>query len=423
MKNLKKISSIDLYLLFSLGLSLGLFAWSHYYLRSDWRDQNFAVGLVLGHFLMFRELYGRSFYFQRSSVYSSVFLFQVLCLVGLSFEMNVLGGLYMALIPAFMGQYYALRVDREFVDSKMRQRSGIGFLMLPLLAFAIYSSFFPYSISLIQEMPFFLAFAIWSLVTLYSGTTLFSMMSNKWKSLVGEDVEHFSVMDRDRADRLFFHDVINQTHGINLFLSSRISRNESVSVSQAKELLSEMRIIQAQIKDHYKFTHKNLVNSYEWASLVNVRKWIERTVDSFLPSDFVHTEIHFHHLDTFSGTIHYPSFTRIFTNIIKNASEVKTHDVSIVFECKPRGISFVVRNVLFEQDRKVSDLELKLRDQILNGERNPIIQGESGLGLESIQKLCAAIGGDFDFYIQDGQWVTTVYLPYQFEQYEDRRAA
>ena len=421
MNSLKEMKAIDIYLSLSLLSAMLLFAISGSLADSVYVGYFFSASLCVGSFLIYRELSGKSFLFQRTSVYASVFFFQIFCLVGYSFETSSIGGIYLALIPAIMGHYYAQRVDHS--DASLRRRTGIGFFAVAVLCIISVQAFYPATKFLWREVAVWSIFLCWSMGSLYSSSNLFSLVPGRIKSLLSAGNNQLADIDRDRSDRLFFHDVINQTHGINLFLSSRISKGEGISPQQCRELLSEMRIIQAQIKDHYKFEHKNLVNSYEIVSFSSIRKWIDRTVTSFLPSDFVETSIVYAGVDLHPGSIHYPSFTRIFTNIIKNISEVKTHEVWVNFECSASGVTFLVRNLIFDSENRTSNIEKKLREQILNSDRNPIIQGESGFGLESIHRLCLDQGGEFEFYLQDGYWVNKVYLPYIDQSVEVKRAA
>lgn len=422
MNSIKEIKAIDLYLSLSLISAMMLFSISGFFADVlNYDHFFFSVTMCVGSFLMFRDLYGKSFLFQRTSVYASVFFFQIFCLVGYAFETESVGGFYLALIPAMMGQYYAQRVDHS--DSLIRQRTGVGFFAVSMLCIISLQAFYPVFQSLGREFAVWSVFLFWSIGSLYSRTNFFSLMSGKVMSLISSEKLRHDHIDRDRSDRLFFHDVINQTHGINLFLSSRISRGEGITSQQCRDLLSEMRIIQAQVKDHYKFDHKNLVNSYEFVSISSIRKWIDRAVVSFLPPDLVESSISYVGIDLYSGQIHYPSFTRIFTNIIKNVSEVKTHEVWVNFECQADGILFSVRNLLFDPSIQANNMEKKLREQILFSERNPIVQGESGLGLESIYRLCLEQGGNFEFFLQDGYWVNKVYLPYVEQSVEVKRVA
>lgn len=420
--NIRKNSSIDVYLNISLFVS-AIVWWCFYGMEPQkWHQSFFASNLFFGSYIMMREMLGKSYLFQRPSVYSSVFFFQIFSFLGIAFQEQAIGLLYLAIIPAMMGHYHAIVVDHR--DYTTRQRTGIGFFLVPLFAIIALHNILPSAINISREAPILGLFVCWSLISLYSGSAQFQSSIGHITKFLQNTHQLPSSIDRGEADRLFFHDVINQTHGINLFLSSRISKNESVSPPQCRELLSEIRVIQAQIKDHYKLSHKNLVNNYEHVAFASIRKWIDRTVESFLPSDLVSTIITYNGLDRYSGTIHYPSFSRIFTNIIKNVSEVKTHEVWIHFEHHDRGVVFTVKNRLFEDDQNIVNLEQKLRENILNADRNPVVQGESGLGLESIYRQCRDQGGEFDFYLEDGHWVNKVFLPFsEQKESEVHRAA
>jgi hypothetical protein len=62
----------------------------------------------------------------------------------------------------------------------------------------------------------------------------------------------------DLKEKLFFHDIINQTHGLLLFFGQKELSQESIEGHELKMLASEIKTLQSLIRDHYNFRHKNL---------------------------------------------------------------------------------------------------------------------------------------------------------------------
>ena len=63
--------------------------------------------------------------------------------------------------------------------------------------------------------------------------------------------------DQDEINKLFFHDLVNKTHGMKLFLKNRIEQKKGMSEGDLKELVNEVESLQLLIKDHFKEHHKN----------------------------------------------------------------------------------------------------------------------------------------------------------------------
>ncbi len=415
--SIKKYGSMDYYLIASFCASMLIWMSLYFFEGRPVIDSFFASTFVVGSYFFLHRGIGQGILFRESKNYAALFIFQIVTLVGLSLQEQVVGAIYLALIPSCMGHYHS--VVFEGITKTNRNRTGLGFFVIPLLGMAIFESIFDRQFLVGQEGIFAITFLMWSVMTIYTGSSIFRGKDFSVASIFNRRFSTMDKMDRDRDDRLFFHDIINQTHGINLMLSNRISKGVGVDSTECRDLMGEIRIIQAQIKDHYKFSHKNLVNNYEYVSFDFARRWIERTVDSFLPTGLVESTFVYRGLvsptaskeEKKKAVIHYPSFSRILTNLIKNISEVKAHDVYLEFEYDGSGLLCTVKNKVFDQEGNVVNLEHKLRESILNSSRNPVLKNESGIGLESISSICREQGGDFHFYLEDGYWVNKVFLP------------
>ena len=71
-----------------------------------------------------------------------------------------------------------------------------------------------------------------------------------------------SLVFPDLKDRLFFHDVVNQTHGLLLFLMHKEVNKEGLEFEEVQMIEKEIRTLQSLLQDHYNFKHKNLVKTY-----------------------------------------------------------------------------------------------------------------------------------------------------------------
>ncbi|MCK5882623.1 MAG: GHKL domain-containing protein [Bacteriovoracaceae bacterium] len=414
---IKSYSSMDFYLFASLSISLVIWASLYFMGSRDWGNSFFATSFVVGSFYYFSKGVGHGDLFKESRYYSILFIFQIISLVGIGLQEQIVGAIYLSLIPSCMGHYHSMVF--EGISRFDRTRTGLGFFIVPVLGVAIFESSFDGNLLFGQEGIFLTTFLCWSVMTIYTGAGIFKGKKLNLPHLFNGENRVAPKVDRGQEDRLFFHDVINQTHGMNLMLGNRISKGVGINASECRDLMGEIRVVQAQIKDHYKFTHKNLVNNYEFVSFEFAKRWIERTVSSFLPSGLVDSTFVYNgyvaddasYDEKKLAVIHYPSFSRILTNMIKNISEVKAYDVHLEFDFDDSGMILTVKNKVFDQNQNAVNLEHKLRESILNSERNPVLKNELGLGLESISALCKEQGGEFNFYLEDGYWVNKVYLP------------
>ncbi|RPJ74966.1 MAG: GHKL domain-containing protein, partial [Alphaproteobacteria bacterium] len=224
---------------------------------------------------------------------------------------------------------------------------------------------------------------------------------------------------------LFFHDVINQTHGLLLFLNQRQSQKQDIKVSEIALLESEVRTLQSLIKDHFNFKHKNLASTYDWVPFSIAELSLIGLIQTYLPNNKVQTFIH---LDGSIGHdksvderenafIYFPVFYRIMNNLIKNMAEANSSEVHFYFNYGLENFSIETRNKIngSENLKNISD---KLAQIILDDKPT-----RSGLGLESIYHLAAENGGTFDFEIANDMWVSRISLPKMADLVQPKKAA
>jgi len=224
----------------------------------------------------------------------------------------------------------------------------------------------------------------------------------------------------DQESRLFFHDLVNQTHGIGLFLNYKINVKQNLSLSECEALASEIKIMQSLIKDHFHLNHKNLTNSYDLVPFESVRTGLAYLIESFLPVHRVSVDCRFKgqldlKLDIEERRkcyVHQASFFRIMTNIVKNIAESGSEKMELEFTYNQQGLTVLVKNMIFNLKSDQQNLSAKLKELILNENKsyksNILFEG---LGLESISNICQKLGGHFNFGLHDGSWVTEIFLP------------
>jgi thiamine phosphate synthase YjbQ (UPF0047 family) len=230
----------------------------------------------------------------------------------------------------------------------------------------------------------------------------------------------------DKRERLFFHDIVNLTHGLILFFNQRQSSNKVVSVEEIQMLEREVRTLQSLIKDHFDYKHKNLPYAYDWVSFVIAEISVKNLIQTYLPEKSVQTFLHKDFSECLKAqeeaVVYFPSFYRIMNNLIKNMAEAQASEVHIYFKHTERGLFIETRNRrnLSQDLKSITD---KLPRLIL--EEGPALAIE-GLGLESIHHLALECGGKFDFEITNDYWINHIFLPSQKEERgpkEEKKAA
>ena len=214
--------------------------------------------------------------------------------------------------------------------------------------------------------------------------------------------------DREKKERLFFHDIINQTHGLILFFTQKQSTDTTISVEEIHLLEKEVRTLQSLIKDHFHFKHKNLPLTYDWVPFDIAEAAVRSLIQTYLPTDSVKTTISTSFLEIENSFVYFPIFYRIMNNLIKNMAEVKTDEVYLYFKYSEAGLLIETKNKN-NSNHSSEELADKINQgKILNNLSQ--VQVDEALGLESIYHLSVANGGSFEFEIKDGYWINRILL-------------
>ncbi|MBG09506.1 MAG: hypothetical protein CME68_12160 [Halobacteriovoraceae bacterium] len=229
--------------------------------------------------------------------------------------------------------------------------------------------------------------------------------------IVSESFDYFpTLLDKELEDetqgdersKLFFHDVINKTHGMKLYLRNQKDQKKEIGLKGIEDLLNEVESLQLLLKDYFREGHKDLQFLDDYVEVEKAIKGAKRLLAYFIPDcqdeDFLESVVSlgYHVLNNQKekSLIHYASFYRIFGNLMKNISDHGGQDMSVNFDIKEGQFHIVVRN----------NFEKKQNDS-----QGPSI--EKSFGLRSIEKNCLEQNGNFRFSRKDKEWKSEICLP------------
>ncbi|MEA9358546.1 GHKL domain-containing protein [Bacteriovorax sp. PP10] len=223
-------------------------------------------------------------------------------------------------------------------------------------------------------------------------------------TLKKKPVQH-SESSQDFKERLFFHDVVNQTHGLLLFLNQKEISGENINREEIQLMQKEVKTLQSLIRDHFNYKHKNLVQTYDWVPFSYAKLAFENLSQTYFKDTQVNATFTIVGKDSEEDLIYYPCFYRILNNLIKNISEAQSPNAEFNFVMDEVGLTVVTRNQL---KKSSTDSSESLTRVILNEDK--LIKG---LGLDSIHHLAEEHGGIFGFEIENNTWINKLYLPTQ----------
>lgn len=366
----------------------------------------FISCVVLVNYFFLGHLWGWSSRLREEGKLGPFFLFQFLSLQAYAFESQMPSGLYLALVPVIASVYFMN--SPHLKGLQFLKGRGVILLALGPSSYFLYSNFFGIELASAGFLITLSAFAIWT-AGLVSWGDIFKRTSKINKFKAGDE-------------RLFVHDLVNQTHGLYLYLNFKTTASEEIEPHEALELMGEVKILQSLIKDHFGYEHRNLNNTMEWVPFESFKKAHIKMVESFLPDQI--TESSFIYKGWISEDkdmhlrekciVHFPSLYRIMVNIVKNMADDRTTHAQFSFQYDESGLHLITRN-------KMASLK---HDEDLTEGLSKLILGDKKLrvgdGLESIGALCQKLGGTHSFQITDGYWVNEIFLP---EVYESKKVA
>lgn len=405
----------DLYLTSSLFASLALGLGHALMYGQQWLLLHGTFCLILiFHNMGFYQLYTSYGFIKRGRESSFLLLGQILCLSGLAHQMKSIEPLFLTLIPGL----FTLAFSRDHRDRK-RSVALLGIIILSFISL-IYQTSQASGVSTFSNAQiYFLVLSIWGY-----GITHFSLI----KGFFLRQGKEVSVdLGGDHKDALFFHDLINQTHGLNLLFNLKLSMNEGLTLEELKSVAKENKTIQTLIKDHFKFGHKNLFNHSDVVSFDEISSRVDYLIETFLEANKIKYTLEYqgelnrdHHGHV---PVQHAPFIRILTNLIKNISEASATDVSLTFTGDSQGITVLLKNKILHLNENQTSLVEDLKTKILEESEDPRVLQTGGLGLESVSHLCEQLGGQCTFYLEGPFWITRVFLPNPLHRDSEQLAA
>jgi hypothetical protein len=234
------------------------------------------------------------------------------------------------------------------------------------------------------------------------------VFSFKKKSAQNISTKNGSVDQSEQAElkeRLFFHDLINQTHGLILFLENKELQKSIINVDEVFLIKKEIKTLQSLIRDHYNFKHKNLYQTYDWMPFNYALEAFECLMSTYLANVEVSMKYSINNDSFDEDLIYYPCYYRILNNIIKNISEAGCVQVSITLTLDTSGLTIETSNQMHKSiDQNSPEYLTRV---ILDEKVRPI----KSMGLDSIHHLAEENGGHFSFEIADSTWINRLFLP------------
>jgi len=221
---------------------------------------------------------------------------------------------------------------------------------------------------------------------------------------------------QDEKDRFFFHDMINHLYGLTLKLTYRLSKGRGIESQEVGDMLGEVMALQSLMSDHFGYKHKNINQSFDMISFQDLKPFFNAQMNSFLGEecqiDIIYSGIFDEEFESpfEDPQIHFASIYRIFTNLLKNATEANAKRVEVIFNGNHHRLSVTMKNDFQQVSGGDYDLGEGL-SRAIQGDRDMLVDYQ-GLGLAAIESLSAQRGGHFHFEIKDGLWVSYFDMEY-----------
>jgi hypothetical protein len=407
-------SFFDVYTFVSLA-SLSLFWVYHYYFQGmDLGNSFFLSSLIVSHYFLYVRLAGSSYQEDDQWLLPGLFLAQIFGILFASVEINDIHLVYASYIPLFSGISY-------FSDQKSSGRNPVKGSVLFIVTFI--------SVVFIQEYIFDSStsdyfYGQWGIIALSVLALINSHNDMFIKSWFAHDLSKKAQVNPLGRERIFFHDLINQTHSMGLLIGHKIKEQEVLELKDLESLKSEIETMQSILKDHYNLSHKNLVTMDDYIDLEKARAMTYKLLENYLGGLEFHVVFLGHLFDEENlkkYSVYYPTFIRIITNLVKNISETSSKRAEIIFDLEESYLKLVVKNQIYSLEGvpREENLGEMIEDNILRGS-DLDEHHVTGLGLESIMNLAEEVGGTFSFKVDNGHWVNEVRLPVVLSSTEEK---
>ena len=228
------------------------------------------------------------------------FLFQVICILGSSFEFGESFPFFLALVPLLAGLY--------FLREKSKKIILLISFVLSIFVFKLVYNNVPFSYK--ESLAFFMVLS--------------------WIS--GILVLHSQKEMENLSEKYLLHDLLNHTHGLSLFFESH--QKSGLTPLETKSVSKELESFQNLLRSHFSKNGSQV-------RLDEVGGHINSLCEQFLNG--INFEIKTNG-NFGEDQISFNEFFRAMGNILKNVSESKSSFCEILMENQERGISIIVKN-------------------------------------------------------------------------------
>lgn len=418
------IKSFKLYFLslFSLSLLASAFVYLSIFSKAhNWMDSFYPFGFLLTglYFYFYRNqlVIDLSSKWNRREQFFSFFAMTVLPL--LQFAKNrEMAWIFMAYLPFYQELMNHLETEAKWVKEK--KTMYFQFFLVTSMLFLIeavhywhknpenYATFdflshFSYAL---LALPFFMQLKVREEARHLKLTKKFHTVENQ------EARDSLSFTGSLKEQKFFYHDLINKTYGMNLFLSEKLRQGPSQGINYQDLIMlqKEVQSMQTMIKDHAEINHRSIAPVREWVSFLEFRPKITHLARTYFSHKQVILQENYPKIDgeIQNFMVHAPSFERALGNLFKNAYEANSSRIEIVINISERDLIFVMKNDL----QQIPESSFQLADRLSrNIERVDLISEEGPLGLESIHFLIERMNGKFSFGKEGEYWVSRLTIP------------
>lgn len=352
------------------------------------------------------------------------FISQLFCLWGQLYENSNWHYSFLAIFPTWAAGYFMHYMGRGNIW-EIRKKSLLFILCNSLLFASIYKSSILKIVStgidnlLIAEVIFIMLSPFICFDFLLRRKRISGI--KKIKNARSQKNPHYK-------NDLFFHDIINHTHGLCLYLESVKLESKGLANDEIVSLLSEVQIMQTLLQDHFKRQHKNLKHTYKMVTFDFSLKSLHLLINHYFNKLETSIKVDFGpsiaKTDSQKVLLYFPKFYRIMNNLIKNIYEEKSKSLELYFELSQGFLILKISNELSQSMSKSDDLADALSKAILACEGDIKSKHDHlSLGLESIADSLASMGGEFDFKLEDGKWQGVIYFPIEIDESDQSNAA
>ncbi len=349
-------------------------------LREHFLDQGFFASLLLfSTWFFFKQ---NLWHYKTDRNISLFFLGQTICFLGMGVELKTVSPFYFVLLLSLVLSLVNFNKENSY--------KGIVLMFISLTAIlgvVSSSKLFTQTQNSI-DLIFFVSF--------------FANVLGMMYFLKRDEAKKKQNEDPVKTKRFFYHDLMNQLHGVKLFLENKMDEEEIIRSEESYMLYKELEIVESLISEHFNLKHRSASNSRQIVAFSELRKPLEALISTYLEKTGFKVRIEYQGLD-YNPQVDRNGLFRIMTNLIKNMSENGKDYAVFHFDYhEGHGLNISVYNRIDEEVRE-DDRHLKM----LLGEPELL----RGVGLESVQHLCLQEGGTFDLEVQGSDWLVKVFLP------------